>query len=350
MRNNNNRNGIVIPAEWTSDRFDGMSDDEIEANMLRLDADAFYRMAKAVGINLSLLTRAGYEYRGLSHLAIAELDSLLPGRTDLIGLLREKYGKYEGSRLGDFDYVLSLSSGLMFLNDSPVTEELMRMLVEQYPDERPDARLEILEKYGDRFQTCAPYNRFVSMRSFASWFNIGINREDIERLTQLKELLSAYQMLKGGGEFIIQSASVKNRKVTISNGAGSMLADMILNAAPSVYKFDVNPDEADNRAVCRALNKEISEILGADAAGRNRKLFFYAADAALHDAPHKSITDHYVFIYRLAKFFNHIPPMENENFTDGYARKEIADAVRRQVASIRVKDKDGSLLKQLLDD
>lgn len=83
--------GIVIPADWTPGRWDTLSVQDIISQLKTLNRDAFYRMAENVDIDLKLLTESGYEYNGLSRIAVIELEAFCP--SDKFHNVKEFIGK-----------------------------------------------------------------------------------------------------------------------------------------------------------------------------------------------------------------------------------------------------------------
>lgn len=352
--------GIVIPADWEPRRFKDMTADEILRVMLRLDEDAFYRMAEAVDIDLDLLTRAGYEYEGLSSIALEELTNFLHDEP-LVGKL-SGFFKAIGN-FDDFEFVHALYTHNPDWEPNIFAQELVRMFVEEFPDNYTDARREVLEKYGDRFQSCPAYNDFVTERFFFSWFcKPGPNMFE-EKIRPLKELMSVYSLLKDGGEFLIQSTKVRNRKAILSKEATDMLADMILMAAPHLHNFDFRLGEvegtfnrdgeyipamsADNETF-RKIVAELDDSIDQLDSGDNVKLFYYAADDILNKYKGKNTTQYYVFLYRLAIFFKYITPSAYEDLSNAQDRKTIAASVKSQINTIKASDKDKSILSKLM--
>lgn len=69
--------GIVIPADWTVGKWDTLTPQDIIEQLKALTCDAFYRMSRAVDLDLDLLETSGYEYDGLSEIAVIELEAFL---------------------------------------------------------------------------------------------------------------------------------------------------------------------------------------------------------------------------------------------------------------------------------
>ena len=101
--------GIVIPAEWKASDFNGSLDD-LFAWIVELDKKAFYRLADAGGIDLELLERAGYEYEGLSFVALNEFENYFKGNSEELAIMPQLMDRIaNASSQNDFDYVLRLN-------------------------------------------------------------------------------------------------------------------------------------------------------------------------------------------------------------------------------------------------
>lgn len=345
---NNKGYGIVIPGDWSPSRFEGKSEADILKVMLQLDEDAFYRMAEAVDIDLDLLTRAGYEYEGLSTIALEELQNLMHDQS-----LRDNLsGAFKSiGNCDDFEYVHALYTHNTEWEANFFAPELAQMFIEEFPDEYTDARREVLEKYGDRFQSCSAYNDFVTERFFFSWFCSKEPNMFEAKIRSMRELMSIYRLLKDGGEFMIQSSKVRNRKASISKDATDMLADMILMAAPSILDFDFRLGEvaisANNDAyhkIVGVLDEAIDQLNNGD----DVKFFYYAADDILNKYKGKNATQYYVFLYRLAIFFGYITPSAYEDLSNAQDRKTIAASIKSQISTMKANDKDKSILTKLM--
>ena len=67
--------GIFIPNDWDTKKIEKLSLEDFHEELMRLDKEAFYRMANEVELDLPLWEKAGYEYQGLSSIALIELDN-----------------------------------------------------------------------------------------------------------------------------------------------------------------------------------------------------------------------------------------------------------------------------------
>lgn len=382
--------GIVIPRDWEVEDIRKFSIDDFLEKLLRLDEDAFYRMAQEVGIDLGLLTQAGYEYQGLSQFAIIELGNFLAHSPEAARYVEylTKTNSISAERRMDFDFVLyhynlkhnvlekfypkesadvhaAEIEAIANTNDHRL-QKLIRMFVEEFRDEYTDARLEVMEKYGERFQSCDQFESFASSRPVADWF---CNAEDeylirdVEKAKALRDLINLYRLLKDGGDFIIQSANIKSRKMLISSKASDILGDMILMGTPFIRPFDFRLGEvewqfessgefipvmnADNETY-RNIVRELDKVIASSESETNLKLFYYLADFAILWPKGMRTTQRYIFLYRLAKFFGYVPESDYEDLANGQVRKEIADTVKRKIKSQSSEDKDGAILRSLL--
>lgn len=96
--------GIVIPNEWESGRWDGLSANEILVQLKRLNQEAFYRMAADVDIDLALLEDADYDFDGISELAIIDLEAYLS--EDKFLAVKELITEEDYEKDSDFRYIL----------------------------------------------------------------------------------------------------------------------------------------------------------------------------------------------------------------------------------------------------
>ena len=70
--------GIVIPKGLSASKWNKLTPEEILAQLKNLNKDAFFRMAEDAGVDLELLKSSGYEYDGISELALIELEVVIP--------------------------------------------------------------------------------------------------------------------------------------------------------------------------------------------------------------------------------------------------------------------------------
>lgn len=73
-------------------------------------------------------------------------------------------------------------------------------------------------------------------------------------------------------------------------------------------------------------------------------LFYYLADNAIRWPKDITLTKRYLFLYRLAKFFQYISESEFEDTELGVTRKEIVDGIKFRIKQMRKKDMDNETL------
>lgn len=264
--------GIVIPNEWDYKEIEKLSLEEFYAELMRLDMEAFYRMANDVKLDLPLLENAGYEYQGLSSIALIELDDFARSSETL-----RKYVKYiievnpaSYEMKADFDYVLALYLREHNLFDKYYPEEmaeiysqevaevattensstikLIRLFIDEFKDAHTELRYKVLEKYGARFQSCYAFEYFASKRGLSEWFYKSDDEyadRDLGQAERLKELMNLYRLLKDGSDLIIQSSVFKSRKTMISANAAKILGDLIIMGVPHIRAFDFRMGEVE---------------------------------------------------------------------------------------------------------
>jgi len=382
--------GIVIPNEWDSKEIEKFSLEDFHEELMRLDKEAFYRMANDVELDLPLLENAGYEYQGLSSIALIELDNFSRSSDILLQYVRYiievNPASYE--MRADFDYVLALYDQKHNLFDKYYPEDmariysqevaervtmedtrtvnLIRLFIDEFKDDKTEWRYKVIEKYGARFQSCYAYEYFVSKRGLSEWFyksNDEYVDRDLEQAERLKELMNLYRLLKDGSDLIVQSSVFKSRKAMISANAAKILGDLIIMGVPHIRVFDfrmgevegtfdntgqfipiMNTDNETYRSICA----ELDEVIENSVAEKDLKLFFYLADNAIWWPEGIGITQRYIFLYKLSQFFGYVKASDYEDLTNGDVRKEITDRIKRMMKSMEKEDKDKSLLMKYL--
>ena len=382
--------GIVIPNEWETKKVEKLSLEDFHEELMRLDKEAFYRMANEVELDLPLLENAGYEYQGLSSIALIELDNFARSSDTLRNY--EKYiievnpASYE--MRADFDYVLALYDREHHLFDkyypedmariysqevadvatteNSLTIKLIRLFIDEFKDAQTEWRYKVLEKYGVRFQSCFAFEYFVSKRGLSEWSYKSGNEyadRDLEQAERLKELMNLYRLLKDGSDLIVQSSLFKSRKAMISANAAKILGDLIIMGVPHIRAFDFRMGEvegtfdntgqfipvmnADNETY-RSICAELDHVIENSVAEKDLKLFFYLADNAIWWPDGVGITQRYIFLYKLSQFFGYVKASDYEDLTNGDVRKEITDRIKRMMKSMEKEDKDKSLLMKYL--
>lgn len=382
--------GIVIPCEWDSKEIEKLSLEEFFQEVMRLDKEAFYRMANEVELDLPLLASAGYEYQGLSSIALIELDNIARSSDTLRNYVRYiievNPASYEMK--ADFDYVLALYLREHNLFDKYYPEEmaeiysqevaeratventrtvsLIKLFIDEFKDDRTEWRYKVLEKYGARFQSCFAFEYFVSKRGLSEWSyksNDEYADRDLEQAERLKELMNLYRLLKDGSDLIVQSTVFKSRKAMISANAAKILGDLIIMGVPHIRNFDFRMGEVEgtfdktgqfipvmnaNNETYRSICAELDEVIEHSAAEKDLKLFFYLADNAIWWPEGIGTTQRDIFLYRLSQFFGYVKASDYENLTNGDVRKEITDRIKRMMKSMEKEDKDKSLLTKYL--
>lgn len=382
--------GIFIPNDWDTKKIEKLSLEDFHEELMRLDKEAFYRMANEVELDLPLLEKAGYEYQGLSSIALIELDNFARSSDTLRNY--EKYiievnpASYE--MRADFDYVLALYDREYHLFDKYYPEDmariysqevadvattensqtikLIRLFIDEFKDAQTEWKYKVLEKYGARFQSCFAFEYFVSKRGLSEWYNKSNDEygdRDLEQAERLKELMNLYRLLKDGSDLIVQSSLFKSRKAMISANAAKILGDLIIMGVPHIRAFDfrmgdvegtfdntgqfipvMNADNETYRSICA----ELDQVIENSVAEKDLKLFFYLADNAIWWLHGIGITQRYIFLYKLSQFFGYVKASDYEDLTNGDVRKEITDRIKRMMKSMEKEDKDKSLLMKYL--
>ena len=114
---------------------------------------------------------------------------------------------------------------------------------------------------------------------------------------------------------------------------------------------DINKTYSRADLICAGANNEVDSIeesinSSIDIYEDESKLdlFYYLADNAIKWSNDITLTQRYLFLYRLAKFFNHIPAPEYDSSIIIDSRKEIVEAIKYRIKQFKKKDKDGELL------
>lgn len=382
--------GIVIPNDWDTKKIKKLSLEDFHEELMRLDKEAFYRMANEVELDLPLLKKAGYEYQGLSSIALIELDNFARSSKTLRNYVKYiidvNTASYE--MRADFDYVLALYDREHNLfnkyypedmariysqevadvatTENSLTIKLIRLFTDEFKDAQTEWRYKVLEKYGARFQSCFAFEFFVSKRGLSEWSyksNDEYADRDLEQAERLKELMNLYRLLKDGSDLIVQSSLFKSRKAMISANAAQILGDLIIMGVPHIRAFDFRMGEvegtfdntgqfipvmnADNETY-RSICAELDQVIENSVAEKDLKLFFYLADNAIWRPDGVGITQRYIFLYKLSQFFGYVKASDYEDLTNGDVRKEIADRIKRIMKSMEKEDKDKSLLMKYL--
>lgn len=263
--------GIVIPNDLSFEKWNKLTPEEILARLKGLNKEAFYRMAKDAGVDVALLDKSGYEYDGISELSIIEAESFLP--QDKYEELRSLINKTDVLKDDDFNYILYLylDGHLDCIKDFYAEETLLRvnechqyalnkeresllvlkrLFIEEFGEDKTEAKKTVLEEYDGRFIDIPELNSFLSRRMDISWYrgdliDSGLESETAE-LNSMKALLPISRMLSEGGEFLLQSTIYSHQKAYFKEESARILSQaialalkMLLNREPV---FTKDPD------------------------------------------------------------------------------------------------------------
>lgn len=383
--------GIVIPKDLSVGKWNRLKPEEILAQLKELNKGAFYSLAKDAEVDLELLKSSGYEYGGISELALIELEAVLPKKK--ADSVRELVTREEYSKNDDFRYVLYLNNdktGIIknTFDDSTTNQllkfreltlegawkreiELKKLFIEEFDENKTEVRIEVLKKYGGHFIDIPELNSMLYHRDYISWFKGDTFDNDydnaIKRLESLQEFVKLYQLISEDNEFQIQSKKYAHNKFIIN---GRTL-DLLLNAVAFSLKVhndtdrDINPptvqkkkywwfeldfaNKTSQEAIAELLEK-IDDILNSYTSESNLNLFYYLADNAISWPKKTSQTKRYIFLYKLAIFFKHLEARTYDDLNNAYVRKEIADKIRYIIKTMKDSDPDQELLDQNFED
>lgn len=383
--------GIVIPKGLSASKWNKLTPEEIFAQLKDLNKDAFYRMAEDAGVDLELLKSTGYEYSGISKLALIELEVFLPKKK--AESIRKLVGQEEYSKNEDFLYVLYLDNDktdvikdifdeetvnqLLKFKESTLQGdrdrdlELKQLFIDEFDEKKAASRTEVLRKYGGHFIDVPELNSFLYHRDYISWFKgdtFDADYDDaIKRLKALQEFVKLYQLISEDDELQIQSKKYAHNKFIIN---GRTL-DLLLNAVAFSLKIhndtdgDLNPlsdqkkkywwfeldlaNKTSQEAIEELLEK-IDYTLDSETSESNLNLFYFLADNAISWPKKTSQTKRYIFLYKLAIFFKHLEARTYDDLNNAYVRKEIADKIRYMIKTMSDSDPDRELLDQYFED
>lgn len=376
--------GLVIPPNWKPGKWDKSPVQEIVKKLKELNHAAFYRMAADVDIDLKLLEQSGYEYAGLSEVAVIELEAFMPKRkfTEVQKLLSET----DFQKHHDFLYVLHLyndhndiiselytpeivaelmkSRGYSLRDERESVRNLMALFIDEFEDDKTGAKKQALQRYSGHFISMPELDSFLSYRDIVEWFRGDTfdpsYEENVKQMRAMRELGSLYKLLSNGGSFQIQSSQLKHQKIKLSRDSSELLADSVALTLKNLYDTDpfLSPDpQIDKRyrsydLITSGKTEVVDEILESVNIGIenyedefNLSLFYYLADNAIKWPKDITLTKRYLFLYRLAKFFKHISESEYEDTESSVTRKEIADSIKFRIKQMRKRDADGETLK-----
>ena len=163
--------GLIIPEDLTPESWEGLTPQQMLTELKDYNVEAFYRMAEDAGIDVALLDKSGYEYDGISQLALMELEAFQG--SDTARQVKELLTKSDYRKERDFKYVLhtyleendsanelypenTLEEVLEYQKYSHHEEresllKLTELFIEEFKDDKTEARKEILKKYDGRF-------------------------------------------------------------------------------------------------------------------------------------------------------------------------------------------------------
>lgn len=242
--------------------------------------------------------------------------------------------------------------------------ELMKLFIDEFHKDNADVLKEVISRYGGHLVYIPDLEPFLSCRDNIAWYRGDtIEPEDyeetVEKLKAIRSLIPLYKLISEGGEFQIQSTKNKHQKVSINGKATEILADALALALKMLHDTDplLNPGCDINKPytwvdlVCARENNEVDNILESvtftledfdDEVDLN--LFYYLADIAIKWPKDITLTQRYLFLYKLAKFFRHVEEKEYDKTIQISTNKEIVDGIKYRIKQMHTRDKDGGLL------
>ena len=375
--------GLIIPADFEVSKWEKETAQNILDQLRRLTNDAFYRMAEEVGIDLELLTESGYEFDGLSTIAVKEIESCLSD--DKFKEVTQYISKREYTKDGDFRYVLRLydnktnAINMAYLVEFAgeikqiikyaLIEERERMLklialfIDEFDDGKTESRRRVLKEYGGHFISMPELDSFLSYRDDMEWYRGDTfdpeYKEEVDQMRAMRDLIPLYKLISEGGEFQIQSTRQKHHKIIINKESTAILADAIALALKMLHDTNpmLNPGTDIDKSytwvdlICSREGSDVDRILksleysiGSYDSEFDLDLFYYLADNAIDWPKDITLTQRCLFLYKLAKFFNFVPATEYDNNTYISTRKEIVEAIKYKIRQMKNRDKDGKML------
>ena len=375
--------GLIIPADFEVSKWEKETAQNILDQLRRLTNDAFYRMAEEVGIDLELLTESGYEFDGLSTIAVKELESCLSD--DKFKEVTQYISKRDYTKDGDFRYVLRLyddktnAINMAYLVEFAgeikqiikyaLIEERERMLklialfIDEFEDGKTESRRRVLKEYGGHFISMPELDSFLSYRDDMEWYRGDTfdpeYKEEVDQMRVMRDLIPLYKLISEGGEFQIQSTRQKHHKIIINKESTAILADAIALALKMLHDTNpmLNPGTDIDKSytwvdlICSREGSDVDRILesleysiGSYDSEFDLDLFYYLADNAIDWPKDITLTQRCLFLYKLAKFFNFVPATEYDNNTYISTRKEIVEAIKYKIRQMKNRDKDGKML------
>ena len=395
--------GLIIPEDLSPESWISLTPQQILTELKDYNYEAFYRMAEDAGIDVDLLEKSGYEYNGLSELALIELEALVG--IDIAQKIRNLIIKIDFNQERDFKYVLYLyldgnEAAKEYYSEDVLTQvleyqkyahheeresllNLTALFIDEFKDDKTEARKDVLKKYDGRFIDLPELTSFLGKRSDVVWYRGDMldsqYEHSLKKSEALLELVSLYKLISDGDEFQIKSAKIQHHKMTIKGMAVEILQDAIAYAlklhhdTDSIFSLDVNLEEDDENEGIDTINepkidtdmskfvklaemedakrylKKISKNIESDIKGylgeKDLRLFYYLADNAIKWPKGIIQTDRYIFLYKLASNFGYVTLSELDDLENAYIRKEITARIKNQIKYYEKEDPDKEILK-----
>lgn len=175
--------------------------------------------------------------------------------------------------------------------------------------------------------------------------------------------MNVYRLMRDGGRFIIKSVNIRTRKTAIGKPAAKILADMIVMATPHIRHFDFQMGEVEGRfdetgeyipvmntdnETVKSIEHELENTLASFQSDQKLGLFYYLADNAIWWPEGMSVTDRYIFLFKLAIHFGYVPSSEIDDFSSAYCRKDIVDKIKYLIKTETRKDLDKKVLRNYI--
>ena len=254
--------GLIIPEDLAPESWEGQTPQQMLTELKDYNVEAFYRMAEDAGIEVALLDKSGYEYDGLSQLALMELEAFQGAAT--ARQVKDLLTKSDYRKERDFKYVLhtyleengtanelyqenTLEEVLEYQKYSHHKEresvlKLTELFIEEFKDDKTEVRKEILKKYDGRFIDLPELTSFLGKRMDVAWYRGDIlnpqYEQSIKDAEAMKELVALYRLISQGDEFQIKSSKIQHLKMTIKGKTVEILQDAIAYALRVLH--DVN--------------------------------------------------------------------------------------------------------------
>ena len=400
--------GLIIPEDLAPESWEGLTPQHLLSELKDYNVEAFYHMAEDSGIDVALLDKSGYEYDGISQLALMELEAFQG--EDTARQIKELLTKSDYRKERDFKYVLhtylegndtanefylknTLEEILEYQKYSHHKEpesvlKLTALFLEEFKDDKTEVRKEILKKYDGRFIDLPELTSFLGKRMEVAWYRGDIlnpqYEQSIKDAEAMKELVALFRLISH--EFQIKSSKIQHQKITIKGKTVEILQDAIayalkvhhdvnsifplgheikedielgsdedteLSPSPIIEpKIDAEMSKFVKLADMEVAKRYVDEIavyVEADIEGyadeKDLRLFYYLADNAINWPDGIRQTDRYVFLYKLASFFGYVKLTELDDLSNAHVRKEIVAKIKNQLKYYEDKDQDKEILK-----